>query len=66
MYSGLMSMFTIFQSADDIDRDIVAIEAHSGDRYLEEQSSVLDYLRTFDAVSSEALDPKDSRDLLTN
>jgi transcriptional regulator with XRE-family HTH domain len=65
VHAGLMGMFTVFQFADDIDRDIVAIETHSGDRYLEEQSSVLEYLRTFDAVSDKALDPVESRHLLT-
>ena len=32
-----MGMFTVFQFSDDIDRDIVSVETHSGDRYLEEQ-----------------------------
>ena len=41
------------------------IETHSGDRYLEEQSSVLEYLRLFDAVAHRALDNTESRDLLT-
>lgn len=63
-HPGLMGMFTVFQFADDIDRDIVSIETHSGDRYLEEQSSVLEFLRTFDAVSDKALDHDESRDLL--
>ena len=52
-------------SPTDIDRDIVHVETHSGDRYLEEQSSVLEYLRLFDAVSHRALDNDQSRDLLT-
>lgn len=66
VHAGLMGMFTVFQFADDIDRDIVSIETHSGDRYLEEQSSVLEFLRMFDAVSHKALDPAGSRDLLTD
>ncbi|MGH3615548.1 MAG: helix-turn-helix domain-containing protein [Pseudonocardia sp.] len=65
IHAGLMGMFTIFQFADDIDRDIVSIETHSGDWYLEESSSVLAYLRMFDAVSHKAHDNVDSRDLLT-
>lgn len=65
IHAGLMGMFTIFQFADDIDRDIVSIETHSGHRYLEESSSVLEYLRMFDAVSHEAHDNAGSRDLLT-
>jgi transcriptional regulator with XRE-family HTH domain len=63
-HAGLMGMFTIFQFSDDIDRDIVSIETHSGDRYLEEESSVLEYLRLFDSVSHSALDPQDSQAFL--
>jgi transcriptional regulator with XRE-family HTH domain len=65
VHAGLMGMFTVFQFADDIDRDIVSIETHSGDRYLEEQSSVLEYLRMFDSVTNKALDHDDSRAMLT-
>jgi len=64
VHAGLMGMFTVFQFADDIDRDIVDVETHTGSRYLEEQSSVLEYLRMFDAVSHKALDPVESRDAL--
>lgn len=64
VHAGLMGMFTVFQFADDIDRDVVNIETHSGDRQLEEQSSVLEYLRMFDAISDRALDNEESRDLL--
>jgi transcriptional regulator with XRE-family HTH domain len=65
LHAGLMGMFTVFQFADDIDRDVVSIEAHSGDRYLEDQSSVLEYLRLFDAVTHRALDNASSREMLT-
>ncbi|HEX4249190.1 MAG TPA: helix-turn-helix transcriptional regulator [Pseudonocardia sp.] len=64
-HAGLMGMFTIFQFADEIDRDIVSVETHSGDRYLEEESSVLEYLRLFDSVSHSALDAQDSQAFLT-
>jgi len=64
-HAGLMGMFTIFQFADEIDRDIVSVETHSGDRYLEEESSVLEYLRLFDSVSHTAMDPSDSQAFLT-
>lgn len=66
VHAGLMGMFTIFQFADDIDRDIVSVESHAGDQYLEEQASVLDYLRMFDAISGKALDHDESRDLLSS
>lgn len=65
LHAGVMGLFEIYQFSSDIDRDIVHIETHSGDRFLEEQSSVLEYLRLFDAVSHRALDNHRSRDLLT-
>jgi hypothetical protein len=65
LHAGVMGMFTVFQFADDIDRDVVSIESHFGHRYLEEQSSVLEYLRLFDAVTRRALDNHETRDLLT-
>ncbi len=65
LHAGVMGLFEIYQFSSDIDRDIVHIETHTGDRFLEEQSSVLEYLRLFDAVSHRALDNDQSRDLLT-
>jgi hypothetical protein len=35
LHAGMLGMFTIFQFADDIDRDVVHVETHFGDRYLE-------------------------------
>jgi transcriptional regulator with XRE-family HTH domain len=64
VHAGLAGMFTIFQFADDIDRDIVSIEFQLGDRCLEEQSSVLEHLRMFDAITNKALDHDDSRAFL--
>jgi hypothetical protein len=64
LHAGVMGIFTVFQFADDIDRDIVSVETHSGDRYLEEQSSVLEYLRLFDSVTHRALDHAESRNLI--
>ena len=66
LHPGVMGNFTVFQFSDDIDRDVVSVEGLFGDRYLEEQSSVLTYLRLFDAISPLALDNADSRDLLTS
>ena len=65
VHAGVMGIFTVYQFSDDIDRDVVHVEARSGDRYLEEHSSVLDHLRLFDAITSRALDNPGSRDLLT-
>jgi hypothetical protein len=64
LHPGVMGSFNVYQFSDDIDRDVVLIESRSGDRYLEEQSSVLDHLRLFDAINSSALDNADSRILL--
>lgn len=65
LHAGVMGVFTVFQFTNDIDRDIVAVETHSGDRYLEQESSVLEYLRLFDSVSHQALNNAQSRELLT-
>ena len=65
LHAGSMGIFTVFQFSDDIDRDVVSVETHSGERYLEEQSRVLEYLRLFDSVSHQALDNTKSRRLLT-
>jgi transcriptional regulator with XRE-family HTH domain len=63
-HAGLQGMFTVLQYADEIDRDIVAVESHTGEHLLEEPSSVLEYLRIFDAISRKALDPDESRQLI--
>lgn len=63
-HAGLQGLFTILQYAEDIDRDIVAVESHTGERLLEQPSSVLEYLRIFDAISRRALDHDDSRALI--
>jgi transcriptional regulator with XRE-family HTH domain len=63
-HAGLQGMFTILQYAEDIDRDIVAVESHTVERLLEQPSSVLEYLRIFDAVSRKGLDHNDSRALI--
>jgi hypothetical protein len=47
-----------------LESDIVSVETHSGDRYLEKESSVLEYLMLFDPVSPAAMDPLDSQTLL--
>jgi hypothetical protein len=65
LHPAVMGLFTVFQFSDDIDRDVVSVEGHFGDRYLEEHSSVLTYLRLFDAISPLALDNAESRELLT-
>jgi hypothetical protein len=64
LHAGMLGMFTIFQFSDDIDRDVVHVETHFGDRYLEEETSVLQYLRLFDAVTHRSLDETASRELL--
>jgi hypothetical protein len=65
LHSAVMNNFTVFQFAEDIDRDVVHIELQPGDYYLEQQSRVLEHLRLFDTVAHRALDNPHSRDLLT-
>jgi transcriptional regulator with XRE-family HTH domain len=64
LHAGLLGLFTIYQFSDDIDRDVVHIETHLGDRYLEEQSSVLEYIRLFDSITHRALDDAETYALL--
>jgi transcriptional regulator with XRE-family HTH domain len=64
LHSGLQGMFTILQFADDRDRDVVAVESHTGERLLEQPSNVLEYLRIFDAITRKALDHDESRALI--
>jgi hypothetical protein len=64
LHAGLQGLFTILQYADDGDRDIVAVESHTGERLLEQPPDVLEYLRIFDAISRKALDHDESRALI--
>jgi len=64
LHSAVMNNFTVFQFAEDIDRDVVHIELQTGDYYLEQQARVLEHLRLFDAVIHRALDGPRSLDLL--
>lgn len=64
LHAGLQGMFTILQFADDRDRDVVAVESHTGERLLEQPSNVLDYLRIFDEITRKALDHDESRSLV--
>jgi transcriptional regulator with XRE-family HTH domain len=65
LHTGLLGLFTILQYADDRDRDVVAVESHTGERFLEQASNVLEYLRIFDAITRKALDHDESRALIS-
>jgi transcriptional regulator with XRE-family HTH domain len=64
LHAGLLGLFTILQYADDRDRDVVAVESHTGERLHEQPSNVLEYLRIFDAITRKALDHDESRALI--
>jgi hypothetical protein len=64
LHAGLQGQFVILQYADDRDRDVVAVESHTGERFLEQSSNVLEYLRIFDALTRQALDHDQSRALI--
>jgi transcriptional regulator with XRE-family HTH domain len=66
LHAGLQGLFTILQYADDRDRDVVAVESHTGERLLEQPPDVLEYLRIFDAISRKALDHDESRTLIAD
>ncbi|MGH3785246.1 MAG: helix-turn-helix domain-containing protein [Pseudonocardiaceae bacterium] len=63
-HEAMTAKFTVFQFADDLDRDVVHLESHLGDRYLEQESYVLRYLRIFDSVSHRSLEPAASREFI--
>ena len=64
LHAGLQGLFTILQYADDRDRDVVAVESHTGERLLAQPPAGLEYLRLFDAISRRALDHDESRTLM--
>jgi len=64
LHAGLLGLFTILQYTDDRDRDVVFIESHTGERFLEQPAKVLEYLRIFDAITRKALDHEESRALI--
>ena len=64
LHAGIQGLFTILQFADNRDRDLVAIESHTGERLLEQPSDVLEYLRIFDAITRKALNHNESRELI--
>jgi transcriptional regulator with XRE-family HTH domain len=63
-HAALLGAFTILQYSDDRDRDVVAVESHTGERFLEQPSDVLEYLRIFDAITRKSLDHDQSRALI--
>jgi transcriptional regulator with XRE-family HTH domain len=65
LHAGLQGLFTILQYTDDEDRDIVALESHTGERFIEQPVNVLEYLRIFDAITRKALDHDESRALIS-
>ncbi|WP_345608922.1 helix-turn-helix domain-containing protein [Pseudonocardia adelaidensis] len=65
-HPGMLGLFTILHYADDRDRDVVAAESHTGERFLEQPSNVLQYLRIFDAITRKALDHDESRALIAD
>jgi transcriptional regulator with XRE-family HTH domain len=64
LHAGLQGHFTTLHYADDIDRDIVVVESHTVERFLEQQSDVLEYLQIFDSLTRKTLDHDESRAFL--
>jgi transcriptional regulator with XRE-family HTH domain len=64
LHPGVLGLFTVLQYTDDRDRDVVAVESHTSERFLEQPSDVLEYLRIFDAITRKALDHDESRELI--
>lgn len=57
-------MYTYFEFADSLDRDVVHIETHAGYRLLETTESLQQYHRYFDELLRRSLTVRKSRDLI--
>jgi hypothetical protein len=57
-------MYTYFEFADALDRDVVHIETHAGYRLLETTESLQQYRRYFDELLRRSLSVQKSRDLI--
>lgn len=57
-------MYTYFEFADSLDRDVVHIETHAGYRLLETTESLQQYRRYFDELVRRSLSVQKSRDLI--
>jgi transcriptional regulator with XRE-family HTH domain len=57
-------MYTYFEFADSLDRDVVHIETHAGYRLLETTESLQQYRRYFDELLRRSLSVQKSRDLI--
>jgi hypothetical protein len=56
-HEALSCPFAIMEYSDSFDRDVVNVETHAGDRYLEDEATLVRYRRLFDDLSHRALDP---------
>jgi transcriptional regulator with XRE-family HTH domain len=65
MDRALLGQFAVLEFTDRLAGDVVFIEGHAGDTYLESKSDVDLYVKVFDDVADRALTPADSADLIT-
>jgi transcriptional regulator with XRE-family HTH domain len=65
MDRALLGQFAVLEFTDRLAGDVVFIEGHAGDTYLESKSDVDLYVKVFHAVAGRALTPGDSARLIT-
>lgn len=65
MDRALLGQFAVLEFADGPAGDVVFIEGHAGDTYLESKSDVDLYIKVFDDVAARALDPAGSAEIIT-
>lgn len=63
-HQAIAGSFSVLHFEDSADRDVVYLESHTGDTYLENGSDVARYEDVFSAVSRQALTPADSMELI--
>jgi transcriptional regulator with XRE-family HTH domain len=64
VHQAIAGTFQLLHFADEADRDVVYLESHSGNTYLEGDANVARYEQVLDAVSHQALDEADSAGLI--
>jgi transcriptional regulator with XRE-family HTH domain len=66
VHQAIAGTFQLLHFADEADRDVVYLESHSGNTYLEGDSNVSRYEQVFASVSRRALSEADSSTLIQN
>ena len=63
-HEALSCPFTIMEYSDSYDRDVINVETHAGDRYIEDEANIGRYRRLFDDLTHRSLDTAESAALI--